>query len=99
MSDTTTTESNSGLTGLPQWARVIFLLGVPSAIALFLVYHLTTFGTTGIAELHRMMDLHAQEANQHASESKRTDAGILRVLQGICLNAATNKEEQRRCLD
>lgn len=91
-------ENGNGVSGLPQWARVIALVGVPSAIALFLVYSLADFATTGVAELHRQMDAHAQVMVQHDVESKRGAEAMTRVLFRICLNTSKTDDERSRCV-
>jgi len=92
-------ENGNGVNGLPNWARVIALVGIPGAIALFLVWSLASFATAGVTELHRQMDAHAQVMNLHDSETQRTADKTMRLLLGICLNAAETQEQQRRCLE
>lgn len=91
-------ENGTGLAGLPNWARVVALVGVPSTIALFLVYALTTFATNGLAELHRQMDAHAQVMLQHDAETKRGSEAMTRVLLRICLNTSDTDDERQRCI-
>ena len=69
--------------GLPPWARFISLVGVPSAIAMYLVYVLSV----GIAA-----SLESHEA-EHAREMR----ALTRVIQQRCVNTADNSEDRAGC--
>ncbi len=72
---------------LSQWTalgNVIVKVGVPSAIALYLVYEIVT-------GFNSKMDA-------HAAESRRDSLRALRVLQQICVNTATTPEARGGCL-
>lgn len=90
--------NGNGLGGLPQWVRAIALVGVPSAIALYLVYNLTGFATTGLASLQRQMDAHAQVLIQHDANTLRNADALLRVMLRVCLNTAKNTDDRQRCV-
>ena len=90
--------ADNGMLGLPQWARVVALVGVPSAIAMGLVYALATFATGGLMELHQQLDVHARVMILHDEEAKRGTEAITRVLYRICLNTAKTDDERQRCI-
>lgn len=102
-------ETGNGVSGLPQWARVVALVGIPGTIALYLVYSLASFATTGVAQLHQQMEVHAAVMLQHDAQSAksvetlrqetfRTTEALQRVLMGICLNTAETNEDRQRCV-
>jgi hypothetical protein len=78
------------IAALPPWMRGIFTVGVPSAIALFLVWWMTSTVT-------RQLDL--IEAKVDLSEASRAhDMGIQGAfLFAICLNTAASETDRARC--
>ena len=45
----------NGLAALPAWARVVAMVGVPSALCLYLVYAVTSFATAGVTESQQQL--------------------------------------------
>lgn len=88
----------NGFHGLPTWVRSIALVGVPSAIALYLVYVLASFATVGLADLNRQMDAHADAMIRHDADAKGQLEALTRVLLRICINTAQSPEDRQRCL-
>lgn len=76
-------QRNGSLDGLPLWARVVAVVGLPGAIAIYLVYVLAT-ALPGKLEAH-------------AAESKADAERTLRVLQQICQNTAETPEAKASC--
>jgi hypothetical protein len=88
--------------GMPSWANILLrtvgLVGVPSVIALFLVYQNSLWGPrlqalaedtrTDIAQVRKMQDQQAIKNDQ-----------IYRLLQRICSNTAKTADERQRCFD
>lgn len=76
--------------------RAVTYLGVPAAIALWLVY-------VGAAELPRIRILSETNAQQLATlqqqqrEHERTDQEIRRLLQRVCSNTARTADDRERC--
>ena len=84
--------------GLPIWARILATVGIPGAIAFFLVWigaqtlpaiqaELTSYRT----QVERNHQLYQQQATQ----AEQT----YRLLQRICSNVAKTDEERQRCFD
>mgnify|MGYP005815112457 CR=1 FL=1 len=69
--------------GLPPWARFISLVGVPSAIAMYLVYVLSV-GMSNSLESHEA---------EHAREMRV----LTRLIQQLCVNTADNLEDRAGC--
>ena len=97
---------NNGLHGLPQWARVVGLVGIPGAIALYLVFSLASFATSGLADLRLEVMTNRQATQQHEAEAMRRDlearraADALRhLLQQICFNTSNTDAERQRCVN
>jgi len=77
----TTTLMNNG--SMPLWMKFISLVGVPSSIALFLIYFLAA---TVMGAITSHNDNHAEEMRMLTS-----------VMQQICANTAENAADRARC--
>ncbi len=74
----------NGMNGsLPPWARFISLVGVPSAIAMYLVYVLSV-GMMGSLELHE---------EEHAREMR----ALTQIIQQLCVNTADTPVDRAGC--
>jgi hypothetical protein len=95
---------DSTLLGLTGWPRIVFLFGIPSAIALYLVWFLTANVAVGVGEMRDMLKKH--EAEDAASRAEtldhyRTTASdnerIRVLLRQICVNTATSEAQKAEC--
>lgn len=75
--------SFGSVNGGPWWARALYVYGVPSAIALFLVYQLTE----GFAD-----DLRAHAESTHTAIEE-----LIQLTTVICVNEADDQMERNRC--
>lgn len=82
-----------GRSGGPWWMRAIYQVGVPSAIAIYLVYNLTSTMPTK-AEVLALND----QLKTHVSSTITDLSEIKRVLTVTCVNAAGSDEKRRQCL-
>lgn len=72
--------------GLPWWVKAAYMLGVPAAIALFLLW----FVTTSVAgEIKGLRD----DTRQHMRDQARQ----LQYLRAICLNTAPTDLARAQC--
>ena len=90
--------NGNGWTSLKAWSQAIGLVGIPGAIALFLVYD----GSTRRAELERqfqtiMIKQEETLQNQRALLIKMDN--MIRVSVRACSNAARDEEARARCFD
>jgi cytosine/uracil/thiamine/allantoin permease len=69
--------------GMPLWMKFISLIGVPSSIALYLIWFLTI---TVLGAISDHNDDHAEEMRVLTS-----------VMQQICANTAENSTSRARC--
>jgi hypothetical protein len=76
--------STNGTNGGPWYTKFIAQVGVPSAIALFLVYFLSSQVMIAIEE--------------HASASDRLMQELLSVSRQICLNTSTTDVARSGCI-
>jgi hypothetical protein len=87
--------------GMPWWVKAIGFVGVPSAIAMYLIYALVANVVPAMFDMQRAMNNLAVSvgniSTEHA-ESKRQTEEMLKVLRGSCLNQAKTYEEKSRCL-
>lgn len=69
---------------MPAWLRGVYRYGVPSVIALFLVYSMNKTVASDIATIH-------EELNQHIAEQRF-------YLRAICLNTAKDEAGRALCV-
>ena len=86
------------VSGVPTWARAIAVVGIPGAIAIFLVW----VGANEIPKIAQQTQrnydaiLRTQElVLQHSDQS----AAMFRMLQRICSNTAKSEVDRDRCFD
>ena len=86
---------------LPAWARAIAYLGVPSAIALFLVYFITQQVSGDVRDLQQAVQAEvaavARVLSYQMDHSDDID-GMTRVLTRICVNTAETDSQRDECL-
>ena len=73
----------SVVNGMPMWMKFISLVGVPSSIAIWLIYFLTT---TVMGAISSHNDDHADEMRVLTS-----------VMQQICANTSETSTDRARC--
>ena len=85
---------------MPWWVRVIYVVGIPSAICIFLIWYVTIQMTNQITALvvnqQQIADLvrtHAVDSSYIIKETTQTRI----ILQQICANTATNNKERALC--
>jgi hypothetical protein len=86
------------MNGLPAWARFVWRIGIPGAIALFLVWQ----GASQLPQLVRQYEALRAQVAQIAdvqSQHQRDSEATFRMLQRICSNTAKTDEERNRCFD
>ena len=91
-------ESDGPFAGLPQWARVIALVGIPGAIALFLVW----VGSQSLPKLEAeltAMRLESEKNRLVVQQQVTQTEQVYRILQRICSSLAKSDEERGRCFD
>ena len=90
-----------GIDGMPWWVKAIGFVGVPSAIAMYLIYALVANVVPAMFEMQKTMNTLAVQigtvSTEH-QESKRQNEEIIKVLRGTCLNQSKTYEEKSRCL-
>jgi hypothetical protein len=86
------------LVELPIWARVLAVIGIPGAIAIFLVWQ----GATELPRLSRQQEqlvVDVQRLQQMVSEQGINADSTYRLLQRICVNTAKTDTERQQCFD
>lgn len=98
-------QQTSALGDLPAWARIAFLLGVPSVIAVFLVWFLATdvkAATNATKDQSATNTLMIQQLRTDMRDAilqrSAENARILKTLQQLCVNQADSQEKAERCL-
>lgn len=84
--------------GLPIWAKVVSLVGIPGAVSMYLVWMganqlpvIDQKATQVVVETFRNREL----IQQHIEQSE----AMYRMLQRICSNTARNEDERQKCFD
>lgn len=83
---------------LPMWARAIAIIGIPGAIAVYLVW----FGSNEIPRISEQQRTTNQEivnVRELLSDQREDAAALFRMMQRICSNVARNDDERNRCFD
>lgn len=94
-------EGDPTLDGMPWWVKAIGLVGVPSAIALYLIWALVNAVIPTVVQMQQMLSDHmkAQERmrEEQSLTNTRTDT-IIKVLRITCINQAKDDVSRERCL-
>jgi hypothetical protein len=97
--------NRSALHGLPAWMRAAVLLGVPSLIAIFLVYMIAMGLVRRVASIEatqqvqgRLLDSLATEAEARAQEARTAHAALERLLRQACVAGAATPAARAACL-
>lgn len=86
------------IAAVPVWARAIAVVGIPGAIAIFLVW----VGANEIPKIARQTAVNhdaIMRVEDMLREHHAHDIGMYRVFQRICSNTARNEIERQRCFD
>jgi hypothetical protein len=82
------------------WVNFISKIGIPSAIAVYLTYNLTNTFTTSINTIKDNQVVFSEQLRLHAVDNsyilKETNQMRV-VLQQICANTATTREDRNGC--
>lgn len=82
----------------PWYIDAVYKVGIPSAIAVFLIWFLTGEVKSDISVIKESVKIHA-EATIHASESiKDQNDRLTYLLLRICVNGAKNETERNACI-
>lgn len=76
--------NGQGLLGMPVWARVIALVGGPTAAAGYLIYVMTTSVAADTKAMRFEMEAHATEVRRHVVETREQIDAIKSNLWVIC---------------
>ena len=90
--------NGNGWTSLRGWAQAIGIVGIPGAIAIFLVY----IGAATIPTLVRQLEVVLTEIRQNGQlirESNAHGERLLRLAQKSCVNAAKDDQARQNCFD
>ncbi len=85
----------------PAWLQTILKVGVPSAIALFLVYTLATNNSTALANVERSQQQHAVDVTRHTELLREVKDSSLRMeiyLRMMCIRLSKTADDRNTCL-
>ena len=84
--------------GMPWWVKAAGVVGVPSLIAVFLVYALASGHQATTDDIAKDVKAHAEASELHTSDSKAALDRIERIFRVMCVNAAADSMQRERCL-
>lgn len=88
----------SPFAGLPGWTKALAVVGIPGALALFLVW----VGSQSLPKLEAeliAMRLEAERNRLAVQQQVTQGEQMYRLMQRICANAAKSDDERSRCFD
>jgi hypothetical protein len=91
-------QNGDWMASLPIWSRAVAVVGIPGAIAIFLVW----VGAQELPKIKQQTQLTLEavnRTNELLAEHARDTSEVARMLQRICSNTARNDEERARCFD
>lgn len=91
-------DNNGLLAGIPAWIRAIAIVGIPGAIALWVVW----IGSQTLPEMTKeMVAVRAELAhtNQLLTESQQRSENLYRMMQRVCSASARTDEVRSACFD
>lgn len=87
--------------GMPWQMKAVALIGVPSAIAVYLVWAMVSTVVSSVDITQRMMSEHVASTSILSSDQtalRRQNEEIIRVLRTSCVNAAKDNTGREQCL-
>lgn len=94
----TPTSNGRDWTSLRSWANAIGIVGIPGAIAIFLVY----IGATEVPKLVRAVEQAVAETRttrELMQEQHELTQQLIRMVQRTCSNTAKDDNARQRCFD
>jgi type III secretory pathway component EscR len=97
----------------PWWLRVIYFVGIPAGIALFLVWFTTSTVALGMTQvldnqqkimsreqhIDQQMDTAMTNMHDFVKDTQEQNRRILKVWQQICVNGAHSPDAINKCLE
>jgi len=78
---------------IPWWLSAVYKVGVPTAIACYLVWVLASNVQTMLKATNEAINSHIQQQEEHNKNEQKQ----LQLLRVICANAATSRDERNEC--
>ncbi len=98
-------QGNGPMTGMPVWARFISYIGLPGAVALFLIYVFTTnltadikSNTAAISGIKIMQEAHNEASSQRADSAAMWLREMTSLLRKVCVNSSKTDAQRQDCL-
>jgi len=83
--------------GYPWWLNAIYKVGVPSAIAIFLVWFMTTQVRDNLNSIKENLMLHSEVNIKSLQANEFHNDKLFKLLQRICANSAKTNTERVEC--
>lgn len=89
------------LAGMSPWMRFVAIIGIPSAIALFLVFRLDGRQASQLERIEARLQAQTDTTyalTQTADASRRETAALVGLMRQICVNTSTSDTQRRECV-
>ena len=86
---------NSKSNGGPWWLQAIYKIGVPSALAVYLIWVLASRIDNNLTIIRENIGLHANDTSYLVKQNTQME----QLLRRICANTAKTVEERNSCFD
>lgn len=94
-------DDGAPIDSMPWWVKAIGFVGVPSVIALGLVYALVTSIAPLMINNNKMLTDHMLQMSTMVAEQQQIrgqNERIIKVLTSSCVNGAKTQDERNRCI-
>lgn len=84
--------------GLPWWVNAVYKVGVPTAIACYLVYILAGKVQTNVEAVQSVLSQHELEQQHFLNELNRDSKLQLKMLETMCIHSSKTDEQRQECI-
>lgn len=83
---------------LPWWVNAIYKVGVPTAIACYLVWILASKVQTEVEAVQNVVNQHVQDQQRNMLEFTKISKEQLKLLRAMCLHSAKTDNQRDDCV-
>lgn len=84
---------------MPWYVRAIAVFGVPSVIAMFLVYQMAGTHFTDVEATKSILTAHVEATNEIQKKNQEHQKELEKILRAICVNGALERDQRLGCLE
>lgn len=84
---------------VPIWVKAITFFGVPSSIAMYLVYMMAGTHATDVKTTNELLNAHIKLSTAIEQRQEQQAETLRRVLIALCVNSAKDESQRSRCVE